>query len=139
LGDDEIQDLQVSAKRQKADGLSREIIGAAIEVHRHLGPGLFESAYEECLCCELGLRGIKFKRQVPLPLNYKGMSLDCGYRIDLLVEDLVIVELKAVEATVPIHEAQLLTYLKLRNAWLGLIINFNVKMLKDGVRRLVNG
>jgi GxxExxY protein len=139
LGDDEIQDLQVSTKRQKADDLSREIIGAAIEVHRHLGPGLFESAYEECLCCELGLRGIKFKRQVPLPLNYKGMSLDCGYRLDLLVEDLVIVELKAVEATLPIHEAQLLTYLKLRNAWLGLIINFNVKMLKDGVRRLVNG
>jgi GxxExxY protein len=129
----------VSAERQKADDLSREIIVAAIEVHKHLGPGLFESAYEECLCCELGLRGIEFKRQVPLPLNYKGMKLECGYRIDLLVEDLVVVELKTVEAIAPIHDAQLLTYLKLRNKWLGMIINFNVKLLKDGVRRLVNG
>lgn len=85
------------------------------------------------------MRGIKFKRQVPLPLNYKGMNLECGYRLDLLVEDLVVVELKALEAIEPIHEAQLLTYLKLRNTWLGMIINFNVKMLKDGVRRLVNG
>lgn len=137
--DDRNQEMQVSAERQRADELSREIIGAAIEVHKHLGPGLFESAYEECLCCELGLRGIKFKRQVPLPLNYKGMNLECGYRLDLLVEDLVVVELKAVEAIDPIHDAQLLTYLKLRNAWLGMIINFNVKKLKDGVRRLVNG
>jgi len=85
------------------------------------------------------LRGIKFERQVPLSLNYKGVDLDCGYRLDLLVEDKVIVELKSVEALEPIHEAQLLTYLKLRNAWLGLIINFNVIMLKDGVRRQVNG
>jgi GxxExxY protein len=139
LRDNKNQEMQVSAERQKADELSREIIGAAIEVHKHLGPGLFESAYEECLCCELGLRGIKFKRQVPLPLNYKGMNLECGYRLDLLVEDLVVVELKALEAIEPIHEAQLLTYLKLRNTWLGMIINFNVKMLKDGVRRLVNG
>ena len=137
--DDRNQEMQVSAEKQRADELSREIIGAAIEVHKHLGPGLFESAYEECLCCELGLRGIKFKRQVPLPLNYKGMNLECGYRLDLLIEDLVVVELKAVEAIDPIHDAQLLTYLKLRNAWLGMIINFNVKKLKDGVRRLVNG
>jgi GxxExxY protein len=136
---DNSQEMQVSAERQKADELSREIIGAAIEVHKHLGPGLFESAYEECLCYELGLRGIKFKRQVPLPLNYKGMKLECGYRLDLLVEDLVVVELKAVEAFDPIHDAQMITYLKLRNAWLGMIINFNVKKLKDGVRRLVNG
>ena len=125
--------------RQRANDLSREIIGAAIEVHRHLGPGLFESAYEECLCCELGLRGIKFKRQVPLPLNYKGMELECSYRLDLLVEDLVVVELKTVVSIEPIHKAQLLTYLKLRNVWLGMIINFNVKVLKDGVKRLVNG
>jgi GxxExxY protein len=136
---DKDQEMEVFAERQKADELSREIIGAAIEVHKHLGPGLFESAYEECLCCELGLRGIAFKRQVPLPLNYKGIKLECGYRLDLLVEDLVVVELKAVEAFDPIYDAQMITYLKLRNAWLGMIINFNVRKLKDGVRRLVNG
>jgi len=124
--------------RQEND-ISGKIIGAAIEVHKHLGPGLLESAYEECLCCEMTLRGIKFERQVPLPLNYKGVDLDCGYRMDLLVEDKVIVELKSIEALEPIHDAQLLTYLRLRDAWLGLIINFNVIMLKDGVRRLVNG
>jgi GxxExxY protein len=119
--------------------ISGKIIGAAIEVHRKLGPGLLESAYEECLCCEMALRGIKFERQVPLPLNYKGVNLDCGYRLDLLVEDKVIVELKSIETLEPIHDAQLLTYLRLRNAWLGLIINLNVMMLKDGIRRLVNG
>ena len=119
--------------------ISGKIIGAAIEVHKKLGPGLLESAYEECLCHEMHLRGIEFERQVPLPLNYKGIDLDCSYRLDLLVEDKVIVELKSIEGLEPIHEAQMLTYLKLRNAWLGLIINFNVIMLKDGVRRLVNG
>jgi GxxExxY protein len=128
----------VSIERLEND-ISGKIIGAAIEVHRKLGPGLLESAYEECLCCEMALRGIKFERQVPLPLNYKGVDLDCGYRLDLLVEDKVIVELKSIEVLEPIHDAQLLTYLKLRNARLGLIINFNVMMLKDGVRRLVNG
>ncbi len=128
----------VATERQEND-ISGKIIGAAIEVHKKLGPGLLESAYEECLCCEMQLRGIEFKRQVPLSLNYKGIVLDCGYRLDLLVEDKVIVELKSVECLEPIHEAQMLTYLKLRNAWLGLIINFNVIMLKDGVRRLVNG
>ena len=131
-------DHGVATERQEND-ISGKIIGAAIEVHKKLGPGLLESAYEECLCCEMQLRGIEFKRQVPLPLNYKGIDLDCGYRLDLLVEDKVIVELKSVEGLEPIHEAQMLTYLKLRNAWLGLIINFNVIMLKDGVRRLVNG
>ena len=128
----------VATERQEND-ITRKIIGAAIEVHKKLGPGLLESAYEECLCCEIQLRGIEFKRQVPLSLNYKGIVLDCGYRLDLLVEDKVIVELKSIEGLEPIHEAQMLTYLKLRNAWLGLIINFNVIMLKDGVRRLVNG
>ena len=128
----------VATERQEND-ISGKIIGAAIEVHKKLGPGLLESAYEECLCCEMQLRGIEFKRQVPLLLNYKGIVLDCGYRLDLLVEDKVIVELKSVEGLEPIHEAQMLTYLKLRNAWMGLIINFNVIMLKDGVRRLVNG
>jgi len=127
------------AMNARENDISGKIIGAAIEVHRKLGPGLLESAYEECLCCEMALRGIKFERQVPLPLNYKGVDLDCGYRLDLLVEDKVIVELKSIETLEPIHDAQLLTYLKLRNARLGLIINFNVMMLKDGVRRLVNG
>jgi len=134
-----IQESQEAALRLKADGLSREIIGAAIEVHKRLGPGLLESAYEECLCCELGLRGIEFKRQVPLPVIFKGQKLDCGYRLDMIVEDLVLIEVKAVEEIAPIHEAQLLTYLRLRDSWLGLIINFNVLMLKDGIRRLVNG
>jgi len=136
---DAISEDQKESSRHRADELSKEIIGAAIEVHRRLGPGLLESAYEECLCCELGLKGIKFKRQVPLPVVYKGAKLDCGYRLDLLVEDLVIIEVKAIEAIGPIHEAQLLTYLRLRDSWLGLIINFNVLLLKDGIRRLVNG
>ena len=136
---DAISEGQKEGSRHRADELSREIIGAAIEVHRRLGPGLLESAYEECLCCELGLKGIEFKRQVSLPLVYKGAKLDCGYRLDLLVEDLVIIEVNAIEAIGPIHEAQLLTYLRLRDSWLGLIINFNVLLLKDGISRLVNG
>ena len=127
----------IAIERQEND-VSGKIIGAAIEVHKHLGPGLLESAYEECLCCELDLRGIEFKRQVPLPLNYKGLNLDCGYRLDLLVEDKIIVELKTVEAIAPIHEAQMLTYLKVRDMRVGLIINFNVRLLVDGIKRLVN-
>jgi GxxExxY protein len=137
--DERIQEIDDIAARQRADALSNEIIGAAIEVHRYLGPGLFESAYEECLCYELGLRGINYERQVPLTLNYKGMNLDCAYRLDLLIDGLVVVELKSVGAIEPIHEAQLLTYLRLRNSWLGMIINFNVKMLRNGIKRLVNG
>jgi len=128
----------VAIEHQEND-ISGKIIGAAIEVHKHLGPGLLESAYEECLCRELELRGIDFRRQVPLPLNYKGLKLDCGYRLDLLVEDKVIVELKTVEAIAPFHEAQILTYLKLRDIRLGLIINFNARLLVEGIRRLVNG
>jgi len=130
-------DHGATIERQENE-ISGKIIGAAIEVHKHLGPGLLESAYEECLCRELDLRGIDFKRQVPLPLSYKGLKLDCGYRLDLLVEDKVIVELKTVEAIAPIHEAQILTYLKLRDVRLGLIINFNVPLLVEGIRRLVN-
>ncbi len=130
-------DHGATIERQENE-ISGKIIGAAIEVHKHLGPGLLESAYEECLCRELDLRGIDFKRQVPLPLKYKGLKLDCGYRLDLLVEDKVIVELKTVEAIAPIHEAQILTYLKLRDIRLGLIINFNVPLLVKGIRRLVN-
>ncbi len=117
--------------------LSHSIIGAAIEVHRELGPGLLESAYEECLCHELGLRRLPFQRQVPLPLNYKGVQLDCGYRIDLIVANAILLELKAVERTLPIHEAQLLTYLRLSGIKIGLIINFNVPVLKEGIIRRV--
>lgn len=118
--------------------LTEAIIGGAIEVHQALGPGLLESAYEQCLCHELSLRGISFRRQVELPVQYKGVKLDCGYRIDILVEDLVIVELKAVEKLLAVHEAQLLTYLRLYNRSVGLLINFNVSLLKNGLKRLVH-
>jgi GxxExxY protein len=117
--------------------LTETIIGAAIEVHRALGPGLLESAYEECLCHELDLRSVPYTRQAPLPVRYKGLDLDCGYRIDLLVQDNVVVELKSVENILPIHEAQLLTYLKLGGWQVGLLINFNVPVLKQGIVRKV--
>ena len=113
--------------------LTEQVIGAAIEVHRELGPGLMESAYEECLCHELHLRGLKFERQTSLPVRYKGVSLDCGYRVDLIVEDALIVELKCVEHILPVHEAQLLTYLRLTGKRVGLILNFNVSVLTRGV------
>jgi GxxExxY protein len=114
------------------------IIGAAIEVHRELGPGLLESTYEACLAHELSERGLKVERQKALPINYRNVQLDCGYRIDLLVEDMVVVELKAVEKLEAIHEAQLLSYLKLSGAPLGLLLNFNVTELRRGIRRFVN-
>ena len=119
--------------------LTQTIIGAAIEVHRALGPGLLESAYEECLCKELTLQKISFERQRPLPLEYKGVKLECGYRLDLLVEDTVVLEVKAVDAIISIHEAQLLTYMKLGGWKVGLLINFNVPVLKQGIKRLVLG
>jgi GxxExxY protein len=118
--------------------LSHDIIGAAIEVHRHLGPGLLESVYEECLCRELALAGLPFERQKPFPISYKGVKLDGAYRLDLLVGGLVIVELKAVERLETIHEAQLLSYLKLSTLKLGMLINFNVAVLKNGIKRIVN-
>ena len=114
------------------------VIGAAIEVHRHLGPGLLESAYEECLCEELLLRKIPFKRQVSLPVTYKNKKMDIGYRIDLLVNNEVVVELKTVESILPIHEAQTLTYMRLGGWQVGLILNFNVTVLKNGIKRLVH-
>ena len=117
--------------------LTGEIIGAAIEVHKALGPGLLESAYEECLSREFGLRQLHFKRQQAIPVEYKGVKLDCGYRIDFSIEDLVILELKSVDSLQPIHEAQLLTYLKLTGFKVGLLINFNVPVLKQGIRRLI--
>ncbi len=117
--------------------ISEKIIGAAIEVHRTLGPGLLESAYESCLAYELALRGIAFQRQQALPVQYKGVEVDCGFRLDLIVEKQVIVELKAVERFQPIHEAQLLTYLKLTGCKLGLLLNFNVRLLRHGIKRVV--
>jgi GxxExxY protein len=118
--------------------LTGQILGAAIEVHKQLGPGLLESTYRACLCHELELRGISFECQKPLPLEYKGIRLECGYRIDLLVAGLVIVEIKSVETLAPIHEAQLLIYLKLTGIKVGFLINFNVVVLKQGIRRLVH-
>ena len=117
--------------------VTEAIIGAAIEVHRELGPGLLESAYEACLVYELEERGLRVERQRSQPVICKAIRIDCGYRIDLLVEDVVIVELEAVEQVKPIHEAQLLSYLKLSCRTVGLLINFNVKLLKDGIRRFV--
>ncbi len=122
----------------KRDPLTNRIIGSAIEVHRVLGPGLLESAYEECFCYELQLIGIEFKRQISIPVDYKSIKLECGYRADLVVEDKLVIEVKAIEKIKAIHEAQLLTYLKLTGIKTGLLINFNVPLLKDGVRRLVN-
>ena len=118
--------------------LSSKIIGAAIEVHKALGPGLLESAYEECLCYEQDLRGLSFERQKPLPVKYKGRTLDCGYRLDIVVENAIILELKSCEKIEPIHRAQLLTYLKLSGLNLGLLLNFNVALMRDGIVRIVN-
>ena len=117
--------------------LTRQIIGAAIEVHRNLGPGLLESAYQQCLARELTLREIPYERERPLPLEYKGLRLNCGYRADFLVDNAVVVETKSVEAIAPVHEAQVLTYMRLGNWKVGLIINFNVLVLKRGICRKV--
>lgn len=116
--------------------LATNIIGAAIEVHKHLGPGLLESAYESCMAQEMSLMGIAFERQKPLPLTYKGTELDCGYRLDFLVEGLVVVELKTVKAFEPVHKAQMLTYLKLTNCKLGLLLNFHTVLIKMGIKRI---
>src|SRR5690554_400453 len=121
----------------KQNDITSEIIGAAIEVHKALGPGLLESAYNECLAYELGGRGLLVQREIPLPIVYKEIELDHGYRMDLLVENKVVVELKSVEKLTDIHTAQILTYMKLGGYDLGLIINFHVKFLKDGIRRFV--
>jgi GxxExxY protein len=119
------------------DPASNKVIGLAIEVHRHLGPGLLESAYEDCLALEMRQAGIAFQRQAPLPVIYKGMQLDCTYRSDFVIERYLIVEMKAVERLLPVHEAQLLTYLKLSGMNVGLLLNFNVPLLRDGIRRMV--
>ena len=118
--------------------LSGEIIGAAIEVHKALGPGLLESAYEECICHELSIGGLSLERQKLLAVRYKGINLDCGYRLDVVVEDAIILELKSCEKIKPIHKAQLLTYLKLSGFKLGLLLNFNVTLMREGIVRIVN-
>lgn len=122
---------------EELNQIAKTIIGAAIEVHRELGPGLLESTYEMCLCHELSLRGLLFERQKPLHARYKAVNLDCGYRLDLLVCDSVVVEIKSVAEVTPIHEAQLLSYLELGGRRVGLIINFNVEFLRKGIRRPV--
>jgi GxxExxY protein len=126
-------------ERIRINQITEQVIGAAIAVHRALGPGLLESAYQECLCQELSLRGIPFERQLPLPLEYRGIRLECGYRLDILVAGCVVVEVKSIEAIAPLHEAQLLTYLRLGGWTVGLLMNFNVVVLKDGIRRRVLG
>ena len=123
----------------EAEGrLTHQVIGAAMEVHTHLGPGLLESAYEECLCHELNALKFPYERQIALPVTYKGVSLDCGYRMDVVVAGSLLLELKSVETLLPIHEAQLLTYLRLSGMRLGLLVNFNVPLLKTGIKRMVN-
>ena len=127
----------IIAERRENDLLTAKIIGFAIEVHRALGPGLLESAYEECLCFELKQNDVAFRRQVPLPIIYKCVRLDCGYRLDIVIEDRVIVELKTAERLMPIHEAQILTYLKLTGIRTALLFNLNSGVLKDGMRRIM--
>ena len=122
----------------RLDQISRRIIGAAIEVHRQLGPGLLESAYQSCLVYELRQRNLRVEEQRSLPIIYKEVKLDCGYRLDLVVDDEIIVEVKAVETLLPIHEAQLLSYLRLAHKNVGLLINFHVPVLKSGLKRIVN-
>jgi GxxExxY protein len=126
------------AEARSSDELTDKVIGSCIEIHRCLGPGLLESAYEECLSYELAQAGFGFERQRPLPVSYKSVKLDCGYRLDFVVGGELIVELKSVETILPIHEARLLTYLKLSRLPLGLLINFNVPVLKQGLKRMVN-
>jgi len=125
-------------EKDRLDSITRRIIGAAIEVHRRLGPGLLESAYEACLAYELRQMGLKVEQQKPLPVVYKDVKLDCGYRLDLVVDDSVVVELKAIDQLAPIHDAQLLSYLRLSGLKVGLLLNFHVRVLKNGMKRLVN-
>ena len=127
----------MTGDQTERDPLTEKVIGLAIEVHRVLGPGLLESAYEECFCFELKSHEVSFQRQVKLPVVYKNIKLDCGYRMDVVVDERLVVELKTVDRLLPIHDAQLLTYLKLSKIRIGLLLNFNTAVLKDGIRRLV--
>lgn len=128
-----------SAEQDRINEVSRIAIGAAIKVHRTLGPGLLESAYEACLAYELEKAGLKVERQKPLPVVYDGVQLDCGYRLDLLLNGQVVLELKSVEKLLPVHKAQMISYLRLSGCKVGLIINFNVEVLRTGIQRVVNG
>jgi GxxExxY protein len=134
----ESAESRAASPPRRLDRLTELIIGAAIEVHRELGPGLMESAYEECLCYELSQIGLPFERQAHLPVSYKGIGLDCGYRMDLVVDDSVVLELKTVDRLLPVHTAQLLTYLRLSGKAVGLLLNFNEAVLRRGLRRVVN-
>lgn len=126
-------------KEERLNKITETIIGSAINVHRALGPGLLESAYESCLIYDLGQAGLKVEQQKPIPVVYRNVKLECGYRLDLMVENEVVVEIKSVEKLLPIHKAQLMSYLKLADCRVGLLINFNVEVLKDGLQRIVNG
>ncbi len=117
--------------------LSHDVIGAAIEVHKYLGPGLLESTYQKCLAHEFSMRGIEYKMEFPVPIKYKKVSLDCGYRLDFMIEDSIIVELKSIDRLMPIHQAQLMSYMKLTHVKQGFLINFNVELLKQGLKSLV--
>ncbi|MBK9216513.1 MAG: GxxExxY protein [Chloracidobacterium sp.] len=130
--------LRSDTQYDRMNRLTERIIGCAIEVHRGIGPGLLESAYERCLCYELAQNGLRFRRQVSLPVVYKGVELDCGYVLDIIVEDTIILELKAVDRLISIHEAQLLSYLRMLNMRVGLLLNFHSAVLKDGIKRIVN-
>lgn len=127
------------SKEERLNKITETIIGSAINVHRALGPGLLESAYESCLIYDLGQAGLKVEQQKPIPVVYRNVKLECGYRLDLMVENEVVVEIKSVEKLLPIHKAQLMSYLKLADCRVGLLINFNVEVLKDGLQRIVNG
>jgi GxxExxY protein len=133
----EEQPRRVGAIPTRAEEVAAQVVDAAVKVHKTLGPGLLESVYEVCLCHELSIRGITFRKQLDLPICYEGIRLESGLRIDILVDECVVVELKTVEKLLPIHEAQLLTYLKLTNNRVGFLLNFNVPLMKDGMRRLV--
>ena len=130
--------LYAGQDSERINFLTEKVIGCAIEVHKAIGPGLLESAYEECLCYELAQNGLEFERQVPLPVVFKGVKLDCGYKLDIIVENTVIIELKAVDRIIAIHEAQLLSYLRMLDLRVGLILNFHSSVLKQGIRRIVN-
>jgi GxxExxY protein len=127
---------QEDGKTGRFEDCSEAVIGDCIEVHRHLGPGLLESAYEHCVAHELAVLGLRFERQRPVPLEYKGTTLECGYRLDLVVEEALVVEIKCVDRLLPIHEAQLLTYLRLTTLRTGLLVNFRETVLKNGLKRL---
>jgi GxxExxY protein len=133
------EDTEHAEMMKNLNELTETIIGAAMEVHRTLGPGLLESTYEMCLCRELSIREIPFERQVPIAVEYKGVKLDCGYRADIVVAGMILAEIKAIDSLLPIHDAQLLSYLKLGGWKIGLLINFNVELLKNGLRRRVIG